>query len=424
MIKGRKFIFNKNISTLAHQHICTLCFLLLFAACANNRLPAKTAGEAMGNEAIITGAEQTAKYLPLLKGKRIALLANPTTIIGQTHLVDSLRKLGVEIVKVFGPEHGFRGNASNGDKVNDEKDPATGIPIISLYGSKRKPSKEDLADVDLMIFDIQDVGCRFYTYINVLSHIMEACAENNKELLILDRPNPNGYLVDGPVLDMRLKSGIGMFPIPIAHGMTIGEFAKMINGEGWLPDRMQCKIHIIPVANYRHDRMYTLPVKPSPNLNTQQSILLYPSTCLFEGTALNHGRGTYFPFTILGSPLLKDKYSFSFTPVSIKGMSETPLHMNQVCYGLDLRTYDTNQLVKSGRINLDWMLELYRNFPDKARFFDRSQSNQMGDINKLAGTTEFKKQIEAGLTPDAIRASWEPGLSQYKEMRKKYLIYP
>lgn len=397
---------------------------VLFAACANNRLPAKTAGEASGNEAIITGAEQTAKYLPLLNGKRVALLANPTTIIGQTHLVDSLRKLGVQIVKVFGPEHGFRGNASNGDHVSDEKDPTTGIPIISLYGSKRKPSKDDLADVDLMVFDIQDVGCRFYTYINVLSHIMEACAENNKELLILDRPNPNGYLVDGPILDMSLKSGIGMFPIPIAHGMTIGEFAQMINGEGWLPGRQQCKIRIIPVANYRHEMMYTLPVKPSPNLNTQQSIMLYPSTCLFEGTALNHGRGTYFPFTILGSPLLKDKYSFSFTPVSIKGMSETPLHMNQVCYGIDLRAYDINQLVKSGRINLDWMLELYRNFPDKARFFDRSQSNQMGDINKLAGTTEFKKQIEAGFSPDAIRASWEPGLSRYKEMRKKYLIYP
>ncbi|MFT3674727.1 MAG: DUF1343 domain-containing protein [Chitinophagaceae bacterium] len=410
----------QSIRSIIFSAILAICL----AACANNKLPVKTAEQGTGGAAIITGAEQTAKYLPLLQGKRVALLANPTTIIGQTHLVDSLRKLDIQIVKVFGPEHGFRGNASNGDKVNDEKDPATGIPIISLYGSKRKPSKEDLADVDLMIFDIQDVGCRFYTYINVLSHIMEACAENNKELLILDRPNPNGYLVDGPVLDMNLKSGIGMFPIPIAHGMTIGEFAKMINGEGWLPGRIQCRIRIIPVANYQHDKMYTLPVKPSPNLNTQQSILLYPSTCLFEGTALNHGRGTYFPFTILGSPSLKDKYSFSFTPVSLKGMSETPLYMDQVCYGLDLRQYDVSQLVKSGRINLDWMLELYRNFPDKPKFFDRTQSNQMGDINKLAGTTAFKKQIEAGLSPDAIRASWEPQLSQYKEMRKKYLIYP
>lgn len=399
-------------------------FSFFILACAGNKVPAQPVADS-NSAPIITGADQTGKYLPLLQGKRVALLANPTTIIGQQqHLVDSLLRLGIQVVKVFGPEHGFRGNASNGDKVNDEKDPATGIPIISLYGSKRKPSAADLADVDIMVFDIQDVGCRFYTYINVLSHIMEACAENNKELLILDRPNPNGYLVDGPVLDMNLKSGIGIFPIPIAHGMTIGEFAQMINGEGWLPGKLQCRIRIIPVANYQHDMLYTLPVKPSPNLNTQQSIMLYPSTCLFEGTALNHGRGTYFPFTILGSPLLKDKYSFSFTPVGIKGMSETPLHMNQVCYGVDLRNYDVSQLVKSKRINLDWMLELYRNFPDKAKFFDRSQSNQIGDINKLAGTTEFKKQVEAGMSSDDIRASWEPGLSQYKEMRKKYLIYP
>ncbi|MBP7557288.1 MAG: DUF1343 domain-containing protein, partial [Chitinophagaceae bacterium] len=212
---------------------------VLFAACTNHSLPAHTGKTGTVETPLMTGAEQTEKYLPLLQGKRVALLANPTTIIGQKHLVDSLQRLGVQIVKVFGPEHGFRGNASNGDHVSDEKDPATGIPIVSLYGNKRKPSKEDLADVDLMIFDIQDVGCRFYTYINVLSHIMEACAENGKELLILDRPNPNGYLVDGPILDMTYKSGIGIFPIPIAHGMTIAEFAQMINGEGWLPNKMQ-----------------------------------------------------------------------------------------------------------------------------------------------------------------------------------------
>jgi uncharacterized protein YbbC (DUF1343 family) len=315
------------------------------------------------NKNIITGAEQTAKYLPYLKGKRVAVLANPTTIIGKKHLVDSLLSIGVNIVKVFGPEHGFRGNASAGTVVNDEKDPATGIKVISLYGAKRKPSKEDLADVDIMIFDIQDVGCRFYTYINVLSHIMEACAENKKELVILDRPNPNGYLVDGPILDMKYKSGIGIFPIPIAHGMTIAEFAQMINGQGWLPGKMICKLKIIKVANYNHDMPYTLPVKPSPNLNTQQSIMLYPSTCLFEGAALNHGRGTYFPFTVLGSPLLKDKYSFSFRPVSVPGMSETPLYMNEECYGLDLRNYDVNILRKTKRINIQWMIELYNAYP-------------------------------------------------------------
>src|SRR5688572_13980512 len=314
-------------------------------------------------ESLQTGADQTGKYLPYLKGKRIGILGNQTTVIGKTHLVDSLKSLGINIMKVFGPEHGFRGNASAGVKVKDETDSATGIPIVSLYGSKRKPSKEDLANIDLMVFDIQDVGCRFYTYINVLADVMESCAENGKELLILDRPNPNGYFIDGPVMDMKLKSGIGKFPIPITHGMTIGEFAKMINGEGWLPNNLQCRINIIPVANYNHDMPYTLPVKPSPNLNTQQSILLYPSTCLFEGTILNYGRGTYMPFTVLGAPDLKGKYTFSFTPKSIPGMSETPLYMNEVCYGMDLRKYDTNKLRKEKKINIQWMMELYKAYP-------------------------------------------------------------
>lgn len=373
---------------------------------------------------IITGADQTEKYIAGLKNKRVALLANPTTIIGKKHLVDSLVKRGINIVKVFGPEHGFRGNASNGAHVADEKDAATGIKIISLYGSKRKPSATDLADVDIMIFDIQDVGCRFYTYINVLKEIMDACAENNKLLLILDRPNPNGYLVDGPLLDMKNASGIGRYPIPIAHGMTIGEFAQMLNGEGWLLNKMKCKLKIIKVANYNHDMPYTLPVNPSPNLNTQQGIMLYPSTCLFEGTILNHGRGTYFPFTILGAPALKDKYSFSFTPVSLPGMSETPLHMNEVCYGIDLGKYDINQLRKTRRINLEWMMELYKAYPFKEKFFDRSQSAQMGSIDGLSGDSKFKKQIIAGKSVKEIQASWEPGLSNYKTMRKKYLLYP
>ena len=372
---------------------------------------------------IITGADQTDKYINDLKNKRVAVLANPTTIIGNKHLVDSLMSRGINIVKAFGPEHGFRGNASNGAKVADEKDPATGIKIISLYGSKRKPSAEDLADVDVMIFDIQDVGCRFYTYINVLRDVMEGCAENNKELLILDRPNPNGYLVDGPVLDMRLKSGIGQFPIPIAHGMTIAEFAQMINGEGWLENKMTCKLKIVPVANYNHDMLYTLPVKPSPNLNTQQSIMLYPSMCLFEGAKMNYGRGTQFPFTILGSPAFKDKFSFSYTPLSIPGMSESPIHMNEVCYGIDLRSYNISELVKSKRINIQWMIDMYQAFPHKEAFFDRSYSKQMGNIDFLAGVYDFKKQIIAGTSVADIQKSWEPALSNYKEMRKKYLLY-
>lgn len=375
-------------------------------------------------EKLTTGADQTEKYLARLKGKRIGILGNQTSVIGKTHLVDSLKSLGINIIKVFGPEHGFRGKASAGVKVQDDVDSSTKIPIVSLYGPKRKPSKEDMADIDLMVYDIQDVGCRFYTYINVLADIMEACAENGKELLIFDRPNPNGFLVDGPILDMKLKSGIGKFPIPITHGMTVGEFAKMINGEGWLPNGLTCKITVIPVTGYNHDMLYTLPVKPSPNLNTQQSIMLYPSLCLFEGTILNYGRGTYFPFTVVGSPLLKGKYNFSFTPVGIPGMSETPLHMNQLCYGIDLRNYDIGKLRKSKKINIQWMKELYKAYPEKEKFFDYKQSKEIGNIDFRTGDSRFKQQIIDGVPEEEIRKSWEPGLSNYKTMRKKYLLYP
>ena len=373
---------------------------------------------------IRTGADQTEKYLPLLKGKRVAILGNQTSIIGNTHLVDSLQSLGIHIVKVFGPEHGFRGQASAGVQVKDEIDKKTGIPVISLYGPKRKPSKKDLSDVDLMIYDVQDVGCRFYTNINALAELMEACYENGKELLILDRPNPNGYFVDGPVLDMKLESGIGRFPIPITHGMTIGEFALMINGEGWLNDKVKCQISIIKVANYDHDMPYELPVKPSPNLNTQQSILLYPTTCIFEGTILNHGRGTYFPFTVLGAPALKGKYDFSFTPTGIPGMSETPLYMNEVCYGLDLRNYDTEILRREKRINLQWLKELYKAYPDKEKFFDHTQSKEIGNVDFRTGDSRLKQQVIDDVPDEEIRKSWEPALGNYKEMRKKYLLYP
>lgn len=379
---------------------------------------------AQENKKIITGADQTEKYLPLLKGKRVAVMANQTTIIGNSHLVDSLHSLGVNIVKVFGPEHGFRGNASAGVNVKDEKDPGTGIPIISLYGAKNKPTRADLADVDILIYDLQDVGCRFYTNINALSRLMEACYENKKELMILDRPNPNGYLIDGPILDMKYRSGIGMFPIPMSHGLTVAEFAQMANGEGWLKDKVKCPLTIIPVANYDHDMPYTLPVKPSPNLNTQQAILLYPSTCMFEGVYLNHGRGTYSPFTVLGSPYLKGIYEFSFTPTGIKGMSETPLFMNQVCYGIDLRYYDTDLLRKSKQINLQWLIELYKSSPNKEQFFDHTISKEMGTFEFRVGNGLIRQQIINGVPESEIRASWEPGLSQYKEMRKKYLLYP
>ena len=404
--------------------IILIAFISTFFLCSRSREFNSLPAAPDKPKPILTGAEQLDLYLPYLKDKRVAMMANPTTIIGKKkHLVDTLKSLGVNIVKVFGPEHGFRGNASAGMHIADETDPATGIPIISLYGKKNKPTKEDMADVDVLVYDLQDVGVRYYTNINALSRLMEACQESGKELLILDRPNPNAYLIDGPILDMKFKSGIGMFALPMSHGLTVGEFAQMANGEGWLTNKVQCKLKIVKVANYHHNMSYTLPVSPSPNLNTQQAVMLYPSTCLFEGTYLNHGRGTYFPFTVLGSPELKGIYEFSYTPTSIKGMAETPLHMNQVCYGLDLRKYDINLLRQSKQINIKWMIELYNAYPHKEKFFDSKLSKEMNTIEILAGVADFRKQIETGVSEKEIRKSWEPGLSEYKKMRKKYLLY-
>lgn len=390
----------------------------------NNEIVKETKTSKISENPIRTGAEQTEKYLPYLKGKRIGMVVNPTSVIGKETSVDSLLKLGVNIVKIFGPEHGFRGDASAGIHVNDAVDAKTGIKAVSLYGKHSTPTKEDLADVDLVIFDIQDVGVRFYTYINTLQHVMEACAIENKEVLILDRPNPNGFYIDGPILDPKLVSGIGLQAIPIVHGLTVGEYAQMLNGEGWLKNRLKCKIKIITVENYHHDLPYDLPVKPSPNLNTQQSILLYPTLCLFEGTYLSQGRGTLFPFTVLGAPALKGKYDFSFTPKSIKGMAETPLHQNKACYGLDLRTYDVAKIRKDKALNLNWLIELYNAYPNKADFFNFKLSTQMGNFDKLSGDYSLKQQIIAGKSEKEIRASWEPGLRKYKTMRQQYLLYP
>ena len=373
---------------------------------------------------IRTGAEQTEKYLPLLKGKRIGMVVNPTSVIGKVTVVDSLLKRGVNIVKIFGPEHGFRGDASAGIHVDNAVDAKTGIKAISLYGKYSTPTKEDLADVDIMIFDIQDVGVRFYTYMNTLQHVMEACARDGKEVMILDRPNPNAYFIDGPILDPKFKSGIGIQPIPIVHGLTLGEYAQMLNGEGWLKDKLKCKITVIKNANYTHDMPYTLPVKPSPNLNTQQAILLYPSTCLFEGIYMNHGRGTQFPFTVLGAPYMKGIYKFSYTPKGIKGMAETPIFKDEVCYGIDLRNYDTSILRKTKQINLGWVIELYKASPKKEDFFNSKLSNQTMPVERLIGVGDFRQQIIDGKSEQEIRASWEPGLTKYKQMRKKYLLYP
>jgi uncharacterized protein YbbC (DUF1343 family) len=389
-----------------------LLFLFMMLCCFAVNL------KAQHTKSIVTGADQTSAYLPYLKGKNVGMVINQSSVIGSnlTPSIDSLVKRGVQIKRIFGPEHGFRGNASDGAKIDDTVDPKTGITAISLYGKHNKPTLSDLKGLDIIIFDIQDVGARFYTYFATLHHVMEACAENNIEVMILDRPNPNGYFVDGPILDTAYRSGIGMHPIPVAHGMTVAEYAQMINGEGWLKNHVKCKLKIIPLLNYTHQSVYVLPIHPSPNLSTQQSVLLYPSICFFEGTALSLGRGTPFPFQVIGSPLLKDKYSFSFTPVSIPGVSDNPPLKGQLCYGIDLRNYDVRNLTSGGKLNLSWLLDTYKIYPDKAHFFTSY-------FTKLAGGETLRKQIEAGKTEQEIRASWEPGLSNYKKMRLKYLIY-
>nr|WP_067061963.1 DUF1343 domain-containing protein [Mucilaginibacter sp. L294] len=368
---------------------------------------------------ILPAADRTSEYLDYLKGRKIGMLINQTSIIGSNKkpLVDSLLKLGVGIKKIYGPEHGFRGNASDGATINNTTDAITGLPAISLYGKHFKPTPEDLKGIDLMIFDVQDVGTRFYTYISTLHYVMEACAENNIELMILDRPNPNGVYIDGPILDTAgYRSFVGMHPIPILHGMTIAEYAQMINGEGWLKNKVKCKLKIIKVANYAHNMDYTLPVGPSPNLNTAQSILLYPHICFFEGTKLSLGRGTLFPFQVVGSPLLKNKYEFSFKPVSIPGMSDNPPLKDTVCYGLDLKNYNMQTIRNSGKLNLAWLIDMYKIYPDKAHFF-------IPYFKRLAGNDVLRQQIIAGKTEAEIRQSWEPGLTKFKATRSKYLLY-
>ncbi len=397
--------------------------LAIFSSCTNASLKEKdsdsvvVANEAAVKADIITGAQQINKYLPLLKGKNVALSINNTSVIDGKLSMDTLLKLGVKIVKGFGPEHGFRGKASAGAKIGDETDEKTGVPLISLYGSKYKPTKEDMKGIDVMVFDMQDVGVRFYTYLSTLHYIMEACAENNVELIVLDRPNPNDGYVDGPIREADQVSFVGKHAIPILHGLTFGEYAGMINGEGWLPGKAKCKLTVIKMENYTHGKPYTLPIAPSPNLNTQQSILLYPSLCLFEGTVISQGRGTHYPFTVLGNPELKGKYEFSFKPVSIPGMSEKPPHMDKDCYGLDLRKYDTSIFTKTGRINLTWLKEFYAAYPNKAEFF------RAANFDRLAGTSKLRKQIIEGKSEEEIRKSWEPGLGEYKETRTKYLLY-
>lgn len=368
-----------------------------------------TQEKASTKPAILTGADQINTLLPKLKNKRVALTVNHTSLIGKTHLADSLKSLGVNVVKIFGPEHGFRGNAADGELVNDSVDVKTGIALISLYGKNKKPTAQQLADVDVVVFDIQDVGTRFYTYIGTMHYVMEACAESNKKMIILDRPNPNDF-VDGPMNDKALKSFVAMHTIPVAHGLTVGELAQLLNGEGWLLNKVMCDIEIIPVKNWKHGEPYLLPVGPSPNLPNNQAIQLYPSICLFEGTNISLGRGTLFPFQVLGAPELKE-LKFTFTPVTIKGVAVKPPHENKLCYGIDLRND-----IPARKIDLSYLLKMYALYPDKEKFF-------IPYFDILAGSTTLKQQIKDGLTEEQIRASWQTDLEQYKVMRKKYLLY-
>ena len=367
---------------------------------------------------IQTGAEQTDMYLPMLEGKRLGIVANQTSVISNTHLVDSLISLGDEVVsirKVFSPEHGFRGEAEAGLIIEDEVDARTGLSVISLYGRNRKPSAEALNDLDAIIFDIQDVGARFYTYISTLFYVMQACAENDKELIMLDRPNPNGFYVDGPVLDTNYRSFVGMHEVPVVYGMTIGEYALMINGEGWLGNGLVCDLEVISCLNYDHTMYYALPVSPSPNLPNMNSVYLYPSTCFFEGTVISEGRGTEFPFETFGHPLLENA-DFTFVPKSIPGKSANPKLIGEACKGMDLR-YLRNSTKHDRRINLSWLLFAYENYPDKENFF-------IPYFEKLAGSAQLRRQIMEGITEDEIRSTWSDELAAFKKIRKKYLLYP
>ncbi|WP_329805547.1 exo-beta-N-acetylmuramidase NamZ family protein [Flavobacterium facile] len=357
-----------------------------------------------------TGAENYQAYLPLLANKKVGIVTNPTGIVeNKKHLVDFLLEKQINLLKIYAPEHGFRGIADAGEMIKDGKDSKTNLPIISLYGNNKKPKPEQLADIDVMIFDIQDVGARFYTYISTLHYVMEACAENNIELIVLDRPNPNGTIVDGPVLEMEHKSFVGMHPIPVLHGMSIGEYAKMINGEKWLTNGIQCKLKIIPCTNYKRNMIYSLPVKPSPNLPNDQSINLYASLCFFEGTNVSMGRGTEKQFQIYGSPFLTN-FNFSFTPISNFGAKE-PMHKDVLCIGEDL-----TKIKKVTHLELKWLIKAYSDTSDKTVFFNDF-------FTKLAGTKKLQEQIVNGVSEKEIRQSWEAGLITFKEMRKKYLIY-
>ncbi len=390
----------------------TFFLIALFAWALSNRAFSQTS-----DHPILVGAEQLNAYLPLLAGKQVGLVVNHSSRVGDKHLADTLAASGICLLRIFAPEHGFRGDAPDGQHLDDSIDSLTGAPIISVYGRKRRPDAEDLAGVDIVIFDIQDVGTRFYTYISTLFNMLDACAEYDIPILVLDRPNPNGHYIDGPMLDMRLRSFVGIAPLPIVHGCTVGELARMFIGEYWTgPKRPD--LTVIPCRNYHHKRPYELPVAPSPNLPNQRAVLLYPSLCFFEGTNVSIGRGTDWPFQVAGYPDFPDTTAFSFTPLPNAASKYPPLE-GRLCRGYDFRFLSVDSLVREARIDLTLLLDVYCEFPDKANFFLPSRY-----IEKLSGTYAFWPQIEAGYFESDIRATWQEDLDYYRAIRKNYLLYP
>lgn len=399
--------------------IVWLCFIMLQSYCVMQAGPGI---EEQQLKPLLVGAERMDSYLPMLQDKKVGVVVNHTSIIGRSgsgaHLVDSLIHRNVQIKSIFTPEHGFRGTADAGEHISNDKDPALGIPIVSLYGATRKPLPEHLEGLDIVVFDIQDVGVRFYTYISTMHYVMEACAEQGIPVIVLDRPNPNGFYVDGPVLDTANRSFVGMHPVPIVHGMTVGEYAQMINGEGWLEGGIKCDLTVIECEGYSHELLYSLRVKPSPNLPNMTSIYLYPSLCLFEGTQMSIGRGTEFPFQVVGHPDYEPG-TFEFTPESISGASKPKLE-GKLCKGYDLRSYDKGYWLERRQLDLQWLIVTYNYFMKEGK----TKKFFISYFDKLAGSEKLRQQIESHASEKSIRASWQADLSQFNTIRRKYLLYP